>query len=504
METPQRRRRHDGPRPTARHPDYRQLRHPFAPQPVFSDDRVAAMHEAALAVLENHGIKVLLPEAVALYARAGARVDGDMVRLGRDIVADALALAPGSIRLHAANPARTLTLEPGALTFMAGGGAPNCTDLRRGRRPGTQADYEEQLKLVQGFDAIHYTGPTVESQDIDPALRHLAVTRAQLTLTDKVPFVYARGTAQAEDAFAMIAQARGLTDLTGDARCYTVINSNSPRQLDVPMSQGLIDFARWGQPSIVTPFCLMGAMAPITVAGALVLQHAEALAGITLAQLARAGAPVLYGSFASNVDMKSGAPAFGTPAHLQATLGAGQLARHIGLPWRSGAGSAGNSADAQAAQEAVMGLWGSMLAQSTMIVHSAGWLEGGLTFGYEKFIIDMEAVQTLAELCTRPPQRDADFALDAIAEVPPGGHFFAAAHTMARYDSAFYEPLVADLRNHGQWMDGGAPLTQDRALAVWQQRLADYRIPDACAGIDAVLAPFIERRTREGGAPPLG
>ena len=151
-----------------------------------------------------------------------------------------------------------------------------------------------------------------------------------------------------------------------------------------------------------------------------------------------------------------------------------------------------------------MGLWGSMLAQSTMIVHSAGWLEGGLTFGYEKLIIDMEAVQTLAELCTQPAADDAALGLDAIAEVPPGGHFFAAAHTMARYETAFYEPLVADLRNHGQWTEAGAPLTQERALAVWQQRLAAYRVPDACAGVDEALAPFIERRTREGGAPPVG
>ena len=504
METPYRRRRHSGPRATVRQPDYRQLRHPFLPQPVFTEDRIAAMHEAALGVLEDHGIKVLLPEAVALFAQASARIDGDQVRLGRDIVSEALARAPRSFALHAGDRARDLTIEPGTLTFLAGSGAPNCSDALRGRRPGTQADFEEQLKLVQGFDAIHYTGPTVESQDIDPSLRHLAVTRAQLTLTDKVPFVYARGTAQAEDAFAMIATARGLGDLRGGAHCYTVINSNSPRQLDGPMSQGLIDFARWRQPTVITPFCLMGAMAPVTVAGALVLQHAEALAGLTLAQLAGPGAPVLYGSFASNVDMKSGAPAFGTPAHLQATLGAGQLARHIGLPWRSGAGSAGNAPDSQSAQEAVMGLWGSMLAQSTMIVHSAGWLEGGLTFGYEKLIIDMEAVQTLAELCTQPAADDAALGLDAIAEVPPGGHFFAAAHTMARYETAFYEPLVADLRNHGQWTEAGAPLTQERALAVWQQRLAAYRVPDACAGVDEALAPFIERRTREGGAPPVG
>lgn len=498
-----RRPRPTGPRPSARAPDYRALRHPFAPQPVFSTDHVQALHAAALGVLEAHGIKVLLPQAVALFRAAGARVDGEMVRIGREIAAHALALAPARIPCIAGAPGRDLVLEPGALAFLAGSGAPNAGDARRGRRPGSQADFESALKLVQGFDALHAIGPFIESQDIPPPLRHLAVTRAQLVLSDKLPFVYARGTAQTEDALAMIALARGLSDdaLRGAVHCYTVINSNSPRQLDIPMSQGIIDFARAGQVSVITPFCLMGAMAPISVAGALVLQHAEALAGITLAQLARPGAPVLYGSFSSNVDMKSGAPAFGTPAHIQATLGAGQLARHLGLPWRSGAGSAGNAPDAQGAQENLMGLWASMLAGATMVIHAAGWLEGGLTFGFEKFLIDMEAVQTLAELCTPPD--GADLALDAIAEVAPGGHFFATGHTMARYDTAFYEPLLADLRNHGQWSEAGAPLTQERAASLCEARLAAWQPLPQGSAIEAALAPFVERRTREGGAPPV-
>jgi len=502
---PIRRRRSTGPRASARQPEYHSLRHPFAPQPVFSDDRVAALHEAALGVLETHGIKVLLPEAVAVFRAAGAWVEGDMVRIGREIVTAALATAPRSIACRAGARARDLVLEPGALTFVPGCGAPNVTDARRGRRPGTQADYEELLKLVQGFEALQILGPFVESQDIPPALRHLKVTEAQLTLSDKFPFVFARGTRQLEDALTMIALARGLDEDAVRARvhCYTVINSNSPRQLDIPMSQGILDFARAGQVSVITPFCLMGAMAPITVAGALVLQHAEALAGITLAQLARAGAPVLYGSFSSNVDMKSGAPAFGTPAHIQATLGAGQLARHVGLPWRSGAGSAGNAPDAQGAQENAMGLWASLMAGSTMVVHAAGWMEGGLTFGYEKLIVDMEAVQTLAELCSPPAGDEAALALDAIAEVPPGGHFFATQHTMARYETAFYEPLVTDLRNHGQWTEAGAPLTPERALSVWEARLAAYTPPPACEGVAETLAPFLERRTTEGGAVPI-
>lgn len=481
---------------------YTHLTHPFAPQPVFSDDAVAALHEAALGVLEDLGIKVLLPEACDTFARAGARVVEDMVFLGRDIVAAALATAPRAWRMRAANPARERDYAPGQLLFGPGAGCPNATDLVRGRRPGSLRDYTETLTLQQAFDVIHILGPSAEPQDVPTALRHYALMQAQLTRADKPMFVYARGRGQVEDSFEMIRLGLNLSeaDWTTGSWCYTVINTNSPRQLDRPMAQGIIDFARAGQASIITPFCLAGAMAPVTVAGALVLQHAEALAGITLAQLARAGAPVSYGGFSSNVDMRSGAPAFGTPEHLKMQLGSGQLARHIGLPWRSASGAASNTADMQAAQETTHTLWGAMLSQATFVVHAAGWLEGGLSFGYEKFICDIEALQTLAEMCARPDA--ADMGLDALAEVPPGGHFFAAAHTMARYDSAFYAPLVSDLSNFGQWTESGALRADQRATAIWQRILAEARPPAHGAEADERLAGFIAARTAAGGAAP--
>jgi trimethylamine--corrinoid protein Co-methyltransferase len=269
------------------------------------------------------------------------------------------------------------------------------------------------------------------------------------------------------------------------------------------MAQGIIDFARAGQISVITPFCLAGAMAPITVAGAITLQHAEALAGITLAQSARKGAPVVYGSFSSNVDMKSGAPAFGTPEHFKATLGSGQLARHLGLPWRGGGGSAANVSDVQGANETQMALWGAVLAGMTMLVHSAGWLEGGLAFSYEKMITDLEVLQSVAELCVATPA-DADaIGFDAIAEVQPGGHFFATSQTMARYRSAFYEPLVADLSNYGNWTEAGSKTATERAQTVWRRLLAEFKPTAACLGIEDVLDPFIAQRTAEGGAAPV-
>ncbi|RMF38271.1 MAG: trimethylamine methyltransferase, partial [Alphaproteobacteria bacterium] len=333
--------------------DYHNLRNPFPPAPVFSEDRVEAIHETALRVLEELGIRILLPDARRLFAHAGALVDEEsgMVRIGREIVEAALVTAPRRIELSAGARHRDLVLELGRLTIMSGAGAPHATDLERGRRPATFRDYCELTKLTQCFDVLHMLNPLVEPQDEPVHLRHLAVTRAQMTLSDKFPFVYARGTPQVAQVFDMIRIARGLSAEAFRAapHCYTIINTNSPRQIDIPMAQGLIDFARAGQLNIVTPFCLMGAMAPVTVAGALTLSHAEALAAIVLTQLAQPGAPVCYGAFASNVDMKSGAPAFGTPEHVKASLGAGQLARRLGLPWRCAAGSAANINDAQAA-----------------------------------------------------------------------------------------------------------------------------------------------------------
>ena len=449
------------------------------------------MHENALKVLETLGIKVLLPEARALYARAGALVDEttEIVRLGRDIVAATLESCPRSFEGFGGDPGRAVDFSAGSLVFIGGSSCPNVSDLERGRRPGSLADFVELIKLSQHFDVLHVLGNHTEPQDVPVHLRHYAMMRAQLTLSDKMPIVMARG--QSEE------------DFRKRAYTYTVINSNSPRVLDRSMAQGIIDFARYGQPVIMTPFCLAGAMAPITIGGALTLQHAEALAGIALAQLACRGAPLLYGSFLSNVDMKSGSPAFGTPTHLQATLGAGQLARLIGLPWRAGAGTAANVVDAQAALETQFSLWASTLAGATVCLHAAGWMEGGLTNSYEKCMVDVELLQMLAELCTPPEADEGALGYAAIAEVSPGGHFFAAAHTMARYRTAFHEPMIADWSNFGTWTERGSLTATDRAHAKWKQVLAEFTAPPAAAARAEALDELIARRTAEGGAPPL-
>lgn len=491
--------------PSARQLNYRQLKNPFPVMKAFSDDEIANMHETALRMLEELGIKVLLPEALNIFVKAGAQAEGEMVYIGRDIIEAAIASAPTSIPCIAGARHRDFTLELGSLTFQPGAAAPHATDLVRGRRPGRGVDFEELARLTQHFDVFQMVSPLVEPQDVPVQDRHYFTTEVQLTKTDKFPFFFSRGTPQAMDNFEMLRDFRGVSDeaFRASPHCYTIINTNSPRTLDIPMAQGLIDFARQGQVSIVTPFTLMGAMAPITVAGAMTLSHAECMAAIALTQLVYPGAPVCYGTFTSNVDMKSGAPAFGTPTHFQASLAAGQLARHLGLPWRSAAGSASNLNDVQAANENQMGLWGCLMAGATVIIHSAGWLEGGLSVSYEKLITDVEVLNMVAELCTGAKAGPDEIGFEnALSEVDPSGHFFATTQTMARYNTEFYEPIVHEYANFGTWTDRGAKDATARATEVWQRIFAEDNGPKVDADRHGALQEFIARRKAEGGAPP--
>jgi len=491
------------PRASERATNYRQLRSPLPTMNAVSEDEAANIHASALTVLKDLGMRVLNAEAFEIFRKAGARVEGDMVYLDETMINAAIASAPKSIPLIAGARHRDLTLELGALVFQPGAGCPHATDLLRGRRPGTSQDFRELIQLTQAFDALHMLPPLVEPQDVPIQLRHYDMTRAMLTGSDKFPFVFSRGTPQVMDCFEMIRDFRGVSDaeFQSNAHCYTIVNTNSPRTLDVPMAQGLMDFARAGQMSIVTPFTLMGAMAPITVAGAITLSHAEALAAITLVQLTNPGAPVSYGTFTSNVDMKSGAPAFGTPEHFHASLLAGQMARMIGLPWRSAAGSAANINDAQAANETQFGLWGCLLAGASIVIHSAGWLEGGLTISYEKLITDMEVVNMVADLCAGMKAGPDEIGLDALREVAPQGHFFATTQTMARYSTEFYEPVIADWSNIGQWEANGAQDASKRATGKWQE-LLKLSGPNIDHNRVADLDAFIAKRSAEGGAPP--
>jgi len=486
---------------------YRHLRNPFTPPRVFSDDQVAAIHDAALTLLERQGMKVLSDEARRLYGQAGAVVDAtsQFVRLDRGLVAEKLAMAPREITFHARDPERNMPIHDGRVIFAPTSGPPNVMDDERGRRAGTLEDFRNLMKLCQSFEVIHTLGGTAEPQDVPVNLRHLEMMRAQLLLSDKIPFIYSRGKGQVADCFELMRRAYGLTveQFRSRPHVWTVINTNSPLTLDIPMADGIIDFAREGQVSIITPFTLAGAMAPVTIAGALTLAHAEALCGLVLAQIVRPGAPIIYGSFTSNVDMKSGSPAFGTPEYVKASFGAGQIARFLGIPWRSSNATASNVPDAQAMYESEMSLWGALMGGANFILHAAGWLESGLTTSFEKFILDVECLQMFAEIFQPVGASSADFALDAVAEVGAGGHFFGCAHTMERYRSAFYAPLVSDWRNHGTWFNDGARTATERAGRIWRETLRQFQPPARDPAVIESLDAYVTRRIGEGGSPPV-
>jgi trimethylamine--corrinoid protein Co-methyltransferase len=486
---------------------YRHLRNPFEPMKVFSDDQVAAIHDAALVMLETQGMKVLSVDARKWYRGAGAEVDEptQIVRMDRGLVGKSLATAPREITLHSVDAERHVPLLNRCVAFAPTSGPPNIMDTAGGRRAGTLEDFSNLMKLCQSFEVIHILGGATEPQDIAVNVRHLHVTRAQLMLCDKIPFIFSRGHGQVADNFELIRIAHGISQEEFRLRpyTYTIINTNSPLQLDIPMADGIIDFATAGQVLVITPFTLAGAMAPVTIAGALTLAHAEALAGLTLAQIVKPGAPIVYGSFTSNVDMKSGSPAFGTPEYVKAAFGAGQMARFLGLPWRSSNATASNIPDAQSAYESQMSLWGALFGGCNFVLHAAGWLESGLTTSYEKFILDIEMLQMFAEVFQPVGAAPSDLALEAVAEVGAGGHFFGCAHTMERYRSAFYAPLVSDWRNSGSWAEDGSKTATERATGIWQDTLRRYVPPPRDPAVVEALDAYVARRTAEGGAPPV-
>jgi trimethylamine---corrinoid protein Co-methyltransferase len=496
-----------GNEPSGRSIRYRNLLNPFEPTRIFSDDQVESIHLTALGMLERQGMRVLSPRGRTALAAAGARVDEStqMVYVDPAMVTQALQTVPSEVQIAARNPVRSCRVGGRHVVFAPVAGPPSVSDLQGGKRTGTVEEFRNFVRLSQAFDVIHVLGQMVEPQDIPMSERHLETSLAQLTLGDKAPYFYCRGAAQLADCFAMARIAHGIDEETFRSRpvCYTICNTNSPLQLDIPMTDGIVEFATNGQLVIVTPFTLAGAMAPITIAGALTLAHAEALLGITLTQAVRPGAPVMYGSFTSNVDMKSGSPAFGTPEYTKAAFGAGQLARRIGVPWRCSSATASNAPDAQSAYESQMSLWGALLGGCHFILHSAGWLEGGLTASYEKFILDVEMLQMFAEIFQPVPTSAEDLGVEAVVEAGIGGHFFATAHTMQRYRDAFYSPLVSDWRNYGAWSDDGSKTATERAGAVARATLAAFQPPAMDAAIGEALRDFVARRRSEGGALPV-
>ncbi|MDX1709730.1 MAG: trimethylamine methyltransferase family protein, partial [Rhodovibrionaceae bacterium] len=437
-----------------------------------------------------------------LLDKAGAKVDksSGVVRFDRDLVLELVAKAPSEVTLTPRNPDHAVTLGADHINFGLVAGPPNVHDREQGRRSGNYEDYCKLLKLAQSFNIIHVIGnqptPPVE---LPAETRHLDCYLANVTYTDRVYHCSAIGRDRALDGIDIAAISRGLTreDMIASPSVLTIISVNSPRRVDGAMAEGLITMSEWGQCVVVTPFTLMGAMTPVTLPAALTQQNAEALAGIALTQVVRPGSPVVYGAFTSNVDMKSGAPAFGTPENAKATLAAGQLARRYDLPYRASNANASNAVDAQAAYESQMAIWSSVMGHANLVYHGAGWMEGGLTASFEKLVLDAEMLQMMAETLKPIEVNDDTLGFDAIREVQPGGHFFGATHTMERYETAFYAPMLADWRNYETWEEAGGHTADERATAIWKQLLQTYEQPAMDTSVTEALDAFVAKRKEE-------
>ena len=334
-------------------------------------------------------------------------------------------------------------------------------------------------------------------------MRHLEAALDVLTLTDKPPHTYSLGAQRNRDVLEMSRIARQVDDATleREPSVFTVVNSSSPLRLDAPMLQGMIELSSRNQVVVMTPFTLAGAMAPVTLAGAVAQQNAEALAGMVFTQVVRPGAPVVYGGFTSNVDMQSGAPAFGTPEYVRTAMLGGQLARRYGVPYRSSNVNAANALDAQAAYESVFSLWGAVMGGVNFLMHGAGWMEGGLHASLAKFVLDADLLAMVAALLDPIVVDDDTLALDAIREVGPGGHFFGVDHTQQRFRTAFHRPMVSDWRNYETWDEAGRPEAAARAADLARAFLAAYEPPPMDPAVREELDAFVARRVAEGGVP---
>ncbi len=479
---------------------------PDRPVEPLTEDGVAAIHDAAMRILEEIGIEFLNEEALGILREAGCDIEDANVRMGRDFVMEMVGRAPASFTLTPRNPAREITVGGNRILFGNVSSPPNYWDIDTGKVPGTREHCRNLLKLTQYFNCIHFAGGyPVEPVDLHASTRHLDVLYDKLTLTDKVMHAYSLGRERVEDVMEMVRIAGGLSEAEFAARphMYTNINSTSPLKHDHPMIDGCLRLIRKGQAVVVTPFTLAGAMAPVTLAGAVAQSIAEALCAIALFQYVAPGCPCAIGTFTSNVDMKSGAPAFGTPEYMRATQMTGQLARFYGLPLRSSGVCAANVPDGQAMWETSNSLWAAVQSGSNMVYHAAGWLEGGLIASPAKFVMDCEVLQMIQRYFepALTATDEEDLALDAIRDVVGTGHFFGLQHTQDRYTTAFYQPFASDWRNFESWEIAGGVWTAERAHALWQKIVAEFEPPPLAEDRRQELSEFVERRKAEGGAP---
>ncbi len=481
---------------------WRKFRNPLPPLALLSEAELDLIDDVALRVLEELGLEFQNRESLDILERHGAGVDRatGMVRFERGLIRELVAKSPARFPLYSRNPERTLDIGGDAVNFAPVGGPPNVSDLDRGRRPGTFEAQCELIRLHQSLNCLHLAGSTpVEAIDLPVESRHLDLYWAQLVYSDRAWNARGIGRRRVEDAVEIMALARGKPReaLLSEPSLLCVINVNSPRRVDNELLAGLMAMAEAGQMLVITPFTLAGAMSPVTIAGSLAQQTAEALGVIAFAQMVRPGTPVVFGGFTSNVDMKSGAPAFGTPEYVRGVIIGGQVARRWKLPYRSSSVTSSNVVDTQAATESMMSLWAAVMSHANLIMHSTGWLEGGLVASFEKSIIDADMISAMTAWLQPLDMSAAALGFEAIAATPPGGHFFGAAHTLERFQTAFHQSMTADLRPFQTWAEDGAKTATQRANHIWKSLLANYEPPPMDPAVREAIDDFVARRKRE-------
>ena len=468
---------------------------------ILSEDAMSKLDAGWRRLVSEIGVEFNSERALALFREAGQRVEEQTVFFDPEFILEQVAKAPREFDVQARNPEHSIHIGGDAMAFGAVYGPPF---VREGdvRRDATMNDFERFTKLAQAFPVLDSAGGVVcEPNDTPLDSRHLDMTYALQTLTDKVYMGNVVSGVNARDTIAMgeiLFGGREAIEQTPVS--ISLINCNSPLHWDDRMLDSLFEYTLAGQPCVVTPFILMGAMSPVTIPAALVQQIAEALSGIALTQLIRPGAPVIFGSFLSNTDMQSGSPSFGTPESATGLFCTGQIARHFGLPWRSGGGfTSSQTVDAQSAYEACMTMIPTFLAGTNWVMHSAGWLESGLVSCYEKFIVDIELLRMLKVEFTPLEVDEASLAFGAHEEVGPGGHFLGAAHTLERFRDCFYRPLLSSTENFERWKRLGERDATARAGEIWRERLEQYEPPAIDPELRQELADYVTRRRKELG-----
>jgi len=468
---------------------------------ILSEDAMAMLDKGWRRLMTEIGVEFMDDRALDLFRKAGQKVEGNAVFLDPDFVLEQAAKAPREFDLQARNPANSVHIGGDSMAFGAVYGPPFVRDGDV-RRDGTMEDFRNFSRLAQSFSVLDSAGGVVtEPNDTPLDSRHLDMVYALQTLTDKIYMGNVVSGANAADTIAMTEILFGSREAIEETPAIiSLINCNSPLRWDDRMLESQFEYSAAAQPVVLTPFILMGAMSPVTIPAALVQQIVEALSGIALSQLIRPGAPVVFGSFLSNIDMQSGSPTFGTPESGIGLLCTGQIARHFGLPFRTGGGLTSSQVpDAQAGYEALMTLMPTFLAGANWVMHSAGWLEGGLVAGFEKFVIDAQIVEMLQHEFTPLEIDEASMAFEAHEEVGHGGHFLGAMHTMERFRTCFYRPFLNSSDNYERWMRNGAKDTATRAGEIYKKKLEEYEPPPIDDAVRQELEEYVVRRRAELG-----